>query len=80
MMMTEGAGEKDGTEITTGITIEIMTVTGTIGGGEVVTALIATTGDGETIAIAITDIIGIAGTIAGNEQRNRQVLEPSHSV
>jgi hypothetical protein len=74
MMMTEGDVETDdGIGITTGITIEIMTVTGTTGGGEVVTAMIATTGGGETIAIATTDIIGIVGTIAGNDQRIRLV-------
>jgi hypothetical protein len=70
MMMTDGAVETDdGIGITTGIMTETMIVTGTIGGGEVVTATIATTGDGETIAIATTDIIGIVGTIAGNDQR-----------
>jgi hypothetical protein len=73
-MMTEGIVEKDGgIEITTGITTDVI-VTETIGGGEVVTALIMTTGDGETIAtIAITGIIGIAGTIAGNDQRIRSI-------
>ncbi|HEX5080959.1 MAG TPA: hypothetical protein VFY40_02865 [Blastocatellia bacterium] len=71
MMMTDGAVEKGGTGITTGIMTETTIVAGTTGGGEAVTALITMTGDGD--AIATTDIVGIAGTIAGNDQRIRLV-------
>jgi hypothetical protein len=84
-MMTEGIGETEGIGIiTTGIATETMavtmavtvTVTGTMGGGEVVTALITITGDGETIAtIATTDIIGTVGTIAGSNQQTRHLYK-----
>lgn len=79
--MTEGIGETEGIGIiTTGIATETMTVTmtvtGTMGGGEVVTALITITGDGETIAtIATTDIIGTVGTIAGSNQQTRHLYK-----
>jgi hypothetical protein len=69
-MMTEGTVEKDEIGITTGIMTETMIVTGTMGGGEVVTALIMTTGGGD--AIAMTDVIGTVGITAAN-QRNRQL-------
>jgi hypothetical protein len=81
-MMTEEIGETEGIGIiTTGVATETMTVAmiviGTMGGGEVVIALITTTGDGETIATiattATTDIIGTVGTIAGFNKRTRHL-------
>jgi len=66
-MMTGGTIEKDdGIGITTETITGAVTGTETTGGGMAVTAMIAMTGGGETIAI--TDIIGTA-TIAGKNRR-----------
>jgi hypothetical protein len=73
--MITGTGETDDGII---VAIEIMTVTEIIGGGEIMTAVITTTGGGAgtiaTIDITTTDIttiqtIGTAGIIADNNRR-----------